>query len=70
MPITMIGASDAPAPRNRVNRLTSEMRAMEVGHSFIADKPTARCYVSYARSKKFKVVTKKVPGGIQVWRLS
>lgn len=59
-----------PAPRTRVYRLTEALKALNVGESFLADAATVKCYLAYARKKKFKVVQKQIEANsVRVWRL-
>jgi hypothetical protein len=59
-----------PAEKNYLRRVTDEIKALEVGQSFICDQETARCFVMWAKYNGKKATTKKLEDNkYQAWRI-
>ena len=62
---------EIPAPTRRIHkiRVSEELKKLLPGESVLLDRPTARCFVEWARRCKILVVQKTEEGGVRVHRL-
>lgn len=63
---------EIPAPTRRIHkiRVGEDLKKLAPGESVLLDRPTARCFVEWARRNSVPVVQKAVGESVRVWRLS
>lgn len=59
-----------PPVRQRVPRLTADMRSMQPGDSFAADADTVAAFTAFARYQGWSTRRRKDGETIRVWRVS